>query len=70
MLSYEARIPESFAPVMDPLDLEIAELEASIARDKARFAAEGTLVDLKRHLELSLIELRALKRAASLRPAN
>lgn len=53
----------------DPLEREIAALETAIANDNADVAElEGLLVQKRTNLQMLTVEVRALKRAASLRP--
>ncbi len=53
----------------DPLEQEIAAVEATIVNDNAEVAElEGLLAQKKHGLQLLAVEVRALKRAASLRP--
>jgi peptidoglycan hydrolase CwlO-like protein len=61
---------DNFLTSEDPLDLEIAAKDAEIAKAQSGIAeAEAQIAKLKQDLELMSIEVRALKRAASLRPA-
>lgn len=53
----------------DPLEQEIAILESAIANENADFAElEGLLVQKQHDLQMLSVEVRTLKRAASLRP--
>jgi len=54
----------------DPLDVEIAALEAAMSQDNVDIAELEVLLAQKRqNLQTLSVEIRALKRAASLRPA-
>jgi len=62
---------DTFTSQEDPLDQEIAAKEAAIAKDQATIAeAEDHLLEMKRSLEILSVEVKALKRAASLRPST
>ncbi len=53
----------------DPLEKEIAALEMAISNDNADIAElEALLVQKRQNLQMLTVEIRALKRAASLRP--
>lgn len=61
---------DNFSTSEDPLDQEIAAKDAEIASAQSAIAeAEARISKLKQDMELLAIEVRALKRAASLRPA-
>jgi len=60
---------ETFTTSNDPLEQEIAAREADIARNQASIAElESKLLTLKQTQEILAVEVRALKRAAGLRP--
>lgn len=62
---------DTFASSDDPLDREIATKEAEIAKAQATIAeAESQIKAMKQEAELLSIEVRALRRAASLRPST
>ena len=53
----------------DPLEREIAALEVAITNDNADIAElEGILAQKQQNVQMLAVEIRALKRAASLRP--
>lgn len=55
----------------DPLDIEIAALETAISQDNADIAElESLLVQKRQSVQMLSVEVKALKRAASLRPAT
>ena len=63
-------VMETFTPSEDPLTLEITSLEAAIAHDSADIAEpEDLLVQKKQNIQILSVEMKALRRASSLRPA-
>ena len=65
------RVMETFTSPDDPLDQEIAAREADIGRIQASIAeAESNLLKSKQDLEVVVVEVRTLKRAAGLRPSK
>ena len=62
---------DTFTSSADLLDQEIAAREADVANSQASIAeAESQLLSMKQSLEILAVEVRILKRAASLRPAT
>ncbi len=62
---------DTLTPIDDPLECEISAIEAAISNDNADIAElEALLVAKRKNLQTLSVELRALKRAASLRPAT
>lgn len=62
---------DTLTPIDDPLEREISAIEAAISNDNADIAElESLLVAKRQNLQTLSVELRALKRAASLRPAS
>jgi len=58
-------------PSEDLLDQEIASKEADAARSQAKIAeAEAHVLKMKQDFEVTSLEVKILKRAASLRPAT
>ena len=60
---------DNIAQSGDPLEREIAALEVAIINDNADIAElEATLVQKRQNIQILAVEVRVLKRAASLRP--
>jgi uncharacterized coiled-coil protein SlyX len=60
---------DTLTPIDDPLEREISAIEAAITNDNADIAElEGLLAAKRQNIQMLSVELRALKRAASLRP--
>lgn len=62
---------DTFSSSDDPLDREIASKEAEIAKAQATIAeAESQIKAMRQEVDLLSIEVRALRRAATLRPSS
>ena len=71
MPSRRFKFMDTFTSSADLLDQEIAAKEADVTNSQASIAeAESQLLSMKQTLEILAVEVRILKRAASLRPAT